>query len=143
MQPVHHGLSIIEASPTGGGTGQTGDWAHAAQIARRWPIMLAGGLRPENVGEAIHTVRPAGVDVSSGVERRRGFFGWRRKSMASADLEELFVKEVETLMGQPRPRLVARGDHAQIELGLGLSPAEITWLQGLLRFALVAGRPVR
>ncbi len=51
-----------------GGTGLLADWALSAQLARSFPIMLAGGLRPENVAEAIEQVRPAHVDVSSGVE---------------------------------------------------------------------------
>jgi phosphoribosylanthranilate isomerase len=51
-----------------GGTGLVGDWGIAAAWARRRPILLAGGLRPENVEAAIAAVRPAGVDVSSGVE---------------------------------------------------------------------------
>jgi phosphoribosylanthranilate isomerase len=51
-----------------GGTGRTCDWTLAAQIAARHPSFLAGGLTPENVGEAIAHVRPFGVDVSSGVE---------------------------------------------------------------------------
>jgi phosphoribosylanthranilate isomerase len=52
-----------------GGTAQTFDWRLAAGPARRRPIILAGGLTPENVGEAVATVRPYAVDVSSGVER--------------------------------------------------------------------------
>jgi indole-3-glycerol phosphate synthase/phosphoribosylanthranilate isomerase len=51
-----------------GGTGETGDWALAAAIAKRWPILLSGGLTPENVADAIRAVQPRGVDVSSGVE---------------------------------------------------------------------------
>jgi phosphoribosylanthranilate isomerase len=51
-----------------GGTGRTADWAAAAQFARSHRVLLAGGLTPENVADAIDTVRPYGIDVSSGVE---------------------------------------------------------------------------
>lgn len=51
-----------------GGAGVKLDWQMAAQVAQRLPIVLAGGLRPDNVAEAIRTVRPWAVDVSSGVE---------------------------------------------------------------------------
>ena len=51
-----------------GGTGVTVDWPRAAVLARRRRVILAGGLTPENVGDAIATVNPYGVDVSSGVE---------------------------------------------------------------------------
>lgn len=55
-----------------GGTGRTVDWARAAAIASQRPIVLAGGLRPENVADAIALVQPYGVDVSSGVEAEPG-----------------------------------------------------------------------
>jgi phosphoribosylanthranilate isomerase len=55
-----------------GGTGRMIDWRAAAQVARERPVILAGGLRPENVGEAIRLAAPAGVDVSSGVEMTPG-----------------------------------------------------------------------
>jgi phosphoribosylanthranilate isomerase len=51
-----------------GGTGKTFDWAIAAGVANAMPVWLAGGLTPENVGEAIARVRPWCVDVSTGVE---------------------------------------------------------------------------
>jgi phosphoribosylanthranilate isomerase len=51
-----------------GGTGQPGDWRLAAAAARRWPIILAGGLTPDNLAEALAVAAPRGVDVSSGVE---------------------------------------------------------------------------
>lgn len=54
---------------SGCGSGKTHDWSISKRIAERYPVMLAGGLNPENVGEAIRYVRPFGVDVSSGVER--------------------------------------------------------------------------
>lgn len=55
-----------------GGTGQVIDWAVAAEAAKAANILLAGGLTPDNVGEAIKAVQPYGVDVSSGVEREPG-----------------------------------------------------------------------
>jgi phosphoribosylanthranilate isomerase len=55
-----------------GGTGRMADWQLAAEAAKTVPVILAGGLTPENVGEAIRRVRPYGVDVSSGVEASPG-----------------------------------------------------------------------
>ncbi len=55
-----------------GGTGQVADWGLAAEAAKSAQILLAGGLTPENVQEAIRQVRPYGVDVSSGVEASPG-----------------------------------------------------------------------
>jgi phosphoribosylanthranilate isomerase len=55
-----------------GGTGRTIDWTVAAHVAARRRILLAGGLTPENVADAIARVRPFGIDVSSGVERAPG-----------------------------------------------------------------------
>ena len=54
------------------GQGQTVDWSVAAEIARRGRMILAGGLGVDNVAEAIATVRPFGVDVSSAVESAPG-----------------------------------------------------------------------
>ncbi|HEY1601281.1 MAG TPA: phosphoribosylanthranilate isomerase [Pirellulales bacterium] len=58
-----------------GGTGRVADWQSAARFAASGgftPLVLAGGLRPDNVAEAIRTVRPQGVDTASGVEVRPG-----------------------------------------------------------------------
>jgi len=55
-----------------GGTGKTFDWDLAVPWARSVRLILAGGLTPENVGEAVRRVRPYGVDVVSGVEREPG-----------------------------------------------------------------------
>ena len=63
-----HPLLDTHAEGALGGTGRPFDWAVAAEVARRFPIVLAGGLTPENVGEAVRRVRPWAVDVSSGVE---------------------------------------------------------------------------
>jgi phosphoribosylanthranilate isomerase len=63
---------LVDAHRPGryGGTGQLADWSLAAYLARRYPVMLAGGLNPANVAGAIRAVGPLGVDVSSGVERQ-------------------------------------------------------------------------
>ena len=67
-------MPLVDAvdSARRGGTGQRADWTRAADLARCRPIVLAGGLTAENVGDAIRTVRPWAVDVSSGVEAAPG-----------------------------------------------------------------------
>jgi phosphoribosylanthranilate isomerase len=55
-----------------GGTGESADWSLAHSLATRAPILLAGGLRPDNVAEAVRQVRPWGVDTASGVESSPG-----------------------------------------------------------------------
>jgi phosphoribosylanthranilate isomerase len=54
------------------GAGEQADWSAAALLAGTTQLVLAGGLHPANVAQAVHEVRPFGVDVSSGVERERG-----------------------------------------------------------------------
>ncbi len=65
---------LVDASVKGsyGGTGVTADWDRAAELAKQYPLLLAGGLTPENVAEAIEQVQPWGVDVASGVESSPG-----------------------------------------------------------------------
>lgn len=70
------------------------DWEHLSTVleASDHPVILAGGLTPENVGEAIRTVRPFAVDVSSGVEKPRGTKDIKRiaafcKAVRAADAE--------------------------------------------------------
>jgi phosphoribosylanthranilate isomerase len=55
-----------------GGTGTRADWTAAATLARTRRVILAGGLNPDNVADAIRQVQPYAVDVSSGVEQRPG-----------------------------------------------------------------------
>ncbi|MHB8777448.1 MAG: phosphoribosylanthranilate isomerase [Anaerolineales bacterium] len=55
-----------------GGSGVTADWSAAAELAKRYPLLLAGGLTPENVADAVRQVKPWGVDVASGVESAPG-----------------------------------------------------------------------
>jgi len=66
----HKLLFLLDSQVKGkyGGTGTSLDWKLAAQIAREYPVILAGGLTPENVPRALKMAAPWGVDVSSGVE---------------------------------------------------------------------------
>ncbi|MGE5641795.1 MAG: phosphoribosylanthranilate isomerase [Byssovorax cruenta] len=61
---------LVDAAVKGlyGGSGVTADWKHAAELADQYPLLLAGGLTPGNVTEAVRQVKPWGVDVASGVE---------------------------------------------------------------------------
>lgn len=72
--PVDAFLVDSYSSTSPGGTGTVADWSAAARFvsASPRPVVLAGGLTPENVADAIRTVAPWGVDVSSGVESAPG-----------------------------------------------------------------------
>jgi phosphoribosylanthranilate isomerase len=65
---------LMDASVKGvyGGSGVTADWSMAAELAKAYPLLLAGGLTPENVAGAVRLVNPWGVDVASGVESEPG-----------------------------------------------------------------------
>jgi phosphoribosylanthranilate isomerase len=76
-----------------GGTGLTADWVAAASLAKRFPLLLAGGLTPENVGEAIRQVQPWGVDTASGVESSPG--------KKDAGRMKAFVLAVQEADGRP------------------------------------------
>jgi phosphoribosylanthranilate isomerase len=69
--PVHLPTRVLFEGPVSG-TGKTGDWDGAAQLAMQTEVILAGGLNATNVAAAVARVRPFGVDVSTGVERRPG-----------------------------------------------------------------------
>jgi anthranilate synthase / indole-3-glycerol phosphate synthase / phosphoribosylanthranilate isomerase len=70
--PQQHALSLVDAGTTKvqGGTGEVVDWTQVAKI--NGPVMLAGGLTPENVAKAIEVSGAVAVDVSSGVENEKG-----------------------------------------------------------------------
>ena len=77
LEPFHGACSVIldtYVKGAAGGTGATFDWSVARELVRdgRNPIILAGGLDPENVADAIAAVNPYGVDVCSGVEAAPG-----------------------------------------------------------------------
>jgi phosphoribosylanthranilate isomerase len=65
---------LVDAAVKGvyGGSGVTADWSAAAELAKKYPLLLAGGLTPENVADAVRQVQPWGVDVASGVESVAG-----------------------------------------------------------------------
>ena len=75
------------------GAGEVADWSAAAALAASGELVLAGGLDASNVADAVRAVRPFGVDVSSGVERRRG--------VKDAALIEAFVRAARTARRGP------------------------------------------
>jgi phosphoribosylanthranilate isomerase len=74
LAPFHTDFHLLDAHVPGrpGGTGETFQWELARAHRRRVPVILAGGLTPDNVGEAIRAVRPWAVDSASGTEARPG-----------------------------------------------------------------------
>jgi phosphoribosylanthranilate isomerase len=85
---------LIDAAVKGvyGGSGVTADWTAAAELAKKYPLLLAGGLTPENVADAVRQVNPWGVDVASGVEAAPG--------EKDAGKMVQFVKEVKIVNGK-------------------------------------------
>ena len=69
VEPVPE-IFVYEGADSG--TGKTIDWTQARDIAVQGKMILAGGLNPDNVAQAIHEVRPWGVDASSGLESSPG-----------------------------------------------------------------------
>lgn len=78
------------AKETYGGSGLTADWPAVAELAKRYPLLLAGGLTPENIAGAVRQVKPWGVDVASGVEAGPG-----RKDAAKLSAFVQTVRQVE------------------------------------------------
>jgi len=67
-----HFIIMLDTALPGkfGGTGEIFDWNLAKPVIKRCDVMIAGGLNPDNVGEVIKTLKPWGVDVSTGVETK-------------------------------------------------------------------------
>lgn len=74
LATFHVDFHLLDAHADGlrGGTGETFDWRLAARRRSRVPMLLSGGLTPDNAGEAIAQTSPWGVDVATGVEARPG-----------------------------------------------------------------------
>ena len=70
LLPLQRFIALLDSQVEGkyGGTGESFNWNLAQQVAKRFPVIIAGGLDPKNVARLIERVRPWGVDVSSGVE---------------------------------------------------------------------------
>jgi phosphoribosylanthranilate isomerase len=71
LELTESGMVLVDTAEQGG-TGRRSDWGRLARLKLRNRIIVAGGLSPENVGEAVSTIGPLGVDVSTGIERRPG-----------------------------------------------------------------------
>ncbi|KAA0266764.1 MAG: N-(5'-phosphoribosyl)anthranilate isomerase [Chloroflexi bacterium] len=93
FQSVDKPALLVDASVKGvyGGSGVTADWNGAAELAKKYPLLLAGGLTPENVAEAVSRVKPWGVDVASGVESTPG-----EKDAAKMSAFVKAIKRLET-----------------------------------------------
>ena len=90
-------LLLDSTDPARQGSGRAVvDWARAMDIARDRRVVLAGGLTPDNVAEAIMTVRPIGVDVSSGVESAPGVKDLDKVARFVANARAAFVRVVTT-----------------------------------------------
>jgi len=94
----YHLLDTVADPGAYGGTGQTWDWTLLKQRRNKIPLIVAGGLNPDNVAEAIEVTRPWGVDVNSGVESAPG------------------VKDPEKL----RALFAAVGDHSHAPVERGI-----------------------
>ena len=96
LQRFHTDFHLLDAySPrTPGGTGETFDWELALRHPRTPPVVLSGGLDPDNVGLAVETARPFAVDVASGTEAAPG-----RKDPAKLTAFVRAVEEADARLG--------------------------------------------
>jgi phosphoribosylanthranilate isomerase len=111
----HHqppGAVLIDSLVPGemGGTGHAAPWELIAQSNLGLPVVLAGGLTPDNVAEAIRTVRPSGVDVASGVESAPG-----RKDPGKVLAFVQAAREAAAGIDPPPPVFLLRGSPEVLE----------------------------
>ena len=104
IQAFHTDFHLLDAHREGlrGGTGETFDWTMLARRRSDVPLLLSGGLNPENVVEAIEAVDPWGVDVASGVESAPGVKDHERMKAFAAAVRS-------TAPAVPRPKPPGRG----------------------------------
>ena len=76
--PADYHLLEGEKRTVAGGTGETFAWEKAAALKGNSKVIVSGGLKPENVAEAVTSLEPGGVDVSSGVEKELGIKDHRK-----------------------------------------------------------------
>jgi phosphoribosylanthranilate isomerase len=94
--PAGTTLLLDSADPSRRGAGRASvDWSRAALVTRARRVVLAGGLTPDNVEEAIVTVRPIGVDVASGVESAPGVKDPDKVARFLANARAAFARVVE------------------------------------------------
>jgi len=104
IQAFHTDFHLLDTHREGlrGGTGETFDWTMLARRRSDVPLLLSGGLNPENVVEAIEAVDPWGVDVASGVESAPGVKDHERMKAFAAAVRS-------TAPAVPRPKPPGRG----------------------------------
>jgi phosphoribosylanthranilate isomerase len=105
---------LVDAAVKGvyGGSGVTADWSAAAELAKKYPLLLAGGLTPENVAEAVGRVKPWGVDVASGVESRPGVKDEAKmrafvKAVREADANETQSRQIQKVKKKDMEEILA------------------------------------
>lgn len=92
-----YGADAIMLDAAGGGSGRTFDWDLVRELPSSCRLLLAGGLTPDNVSEAIAAVRPWGVDVASGVESERGEPGEKDARKVKAFVERAKTAAAEVI----------------------------------------------